>query len=211
MTCNISLDQPLLEQQSVREMLNLPNEDVNLQVSLENWIKIAVKLIKAELLDCSFDEDELLSFRLAYATPHPTKPDVKDIYELEWKTFQSRDIQERTVKNDIELNQDMAEDKPVEEFSRILPVSPDFLRRLSQRLDEGIFNSAPNLAGGSSISWNFQSSSQDFGPGLTPNCDGNCRIDNDIYLTLRNRRGQIIGCGKWCEKRGDEFPGFPNS
>jgi len=202
MPCNISLNQPFLEQQSVQEMLSLPSEKADPKVSLEEWIKIAVMLIKAELADCDYDEDELLSFRLAYAVPHPTKADVKEIYDTEWKTSQTQSVQASAKGVESESLHDAVEGEP-EDFNQTLPVSPEFLERLVQRLHEGIFATLPGLTGESIVSWDFKSS--ECPPGYTCPCDGECTEGNNIYVTIR-KDGIKVDCGAWCRSKTERFP-----
>jgi len=206
MPCNISLNQPLLEQQSVQEMLNFSSEEANLRVSLEDWIKIAVKLIKAELADCDCDEEELLSFRLECMAPHPTQLDAKEVHAMEWKPSQLQAFQAGTTETEEELHRDTIEAEPEEDFNQTLPVSPDFLRHLAQRLDEGIFTTFPNLTIGTRASWDFRVLSQNRQPGEIYSCDGKCKTGNDTSFTVY-KDGKKVRCEGFCgstsERRRD--------
>jgi len=122
MPCNISLNQPLLEQQSVQEMLSLPNEKADPKVILENLLSIAQKLIRAELVDCGFDESELVSTHIEFAEPIEV-----NIQENKLNISASKPSATESEKG-LGNSQEIV--RPP------LPISKQFLASLSSRLDE---------------------------------------------------------------------------
>jgi len=80
---NISLDQPLLEQESVREILNLLTEEVNPRVNLEDVLKVARTIIRAELVACNCAPNELLSLRINHVVS--SIESQNEVTSIEWR------------------------------------------------------------------------------------------------------------------------------
>lgn len=203
MPCNISLDSPLLEQQSVREMLSFPVEENAPKASLEDLIKIAAILIKSELVDCGCDENELLSLRLQYEVRPSIDQETKEVYMLEWKPLHQ--VQALQVENvDTELIDESAEVEGNQEvLNQDLPVSFNFLRKASLRLDEAINNTLQGQLQTSSLSWRFNSSSP-LKPGEQSdhckNSHPNCIKEQGTQETIRKiEDGTFVRCGNYCE------------
>ena len=117
----ISLDQPLLEQESVREMLNLLTEEVNPKVNLEDILKVARSVIQDELVRCERAQTELLGLRVN-CTSHRGS-DYGEALSIEWGQLME-DLENIGASN--------AKDTP----SVQLPIESTFLGDLGGRLEE---------------------------------------------------------------------------
>jgi len=126
MPCNVSLDSPLLEQQSVRKMLNWVTEGVSESVKLEDLIKIARTVIQSELVDCGCDENELTGLKLSYTVTHPEDESLKKVYLSEWNSPL------------VEMAAHSTENKPEEGKTPEpkSPISTQLMSTLFTRLDE---------------------------------------------------------------------------
>jgi len=126
MVGNISLDKPLLEQQSVREMLPHLTEGVNAEVRVEDLIKIARAVIHDELVDCGCDKSELTGLKLSYTVTHPEDESLRKVYTTEWN-FPKPEVAEGTTENAPEAGVD-ADSNP--------PISNQVTTKLLSRLEE---------------------------------------------------------------------------
>jgi len=162
----LSLDEPLLaqlERQDIREMLNLPLEQPTSKISLEELLRVAQAAIRAELVDCNCNENELIGLRLEYTLPKKEAEKSEEIYSVEWNQLPQDAISAREGQVIAMLASGAAENgeenlSTVDETSSSgLPVSTDFLSRLVQRLDEAVITLVPSSTS-SAIFWNFRAS-----------------------------------------------------
>jgi len=174
MPCNISLNQPLLEQQSVQEMLSLPNEKADPKVSLENLLSIAQKLIRSELVDCGFDESELMSINLEFAAPGEV-----NIPEKELNIPASKPLATESEES-LDSSQEIVRQP--------LPISKQFLANLSTRLDE-MAASASSNSSPVHLNFNFASSAVSVGRGACT-CGGR--------YAYKSRDPVVCDTGKEC-------------
>ena len=166
MNSKLSLDEPLLaqlERQDIREMLNLPLEQPTSKSSLEELLRVAQAAIRAELVDCNCDENELIGLRLEYTLPKKEAENSEEIYSVEWNQLPQDFISAREGQAFAMLASEAAENgeenlSTVDETSSSgLPVSTDFLSRLVQRLDEAVITLVPSSTS-SAMFWNFRAS-----------------------------------------------------
>lgn len=198
MSSKLSLDEPLLaqlERQDIREMLNLPLERPTSKISLEELLRVTQAAIRAELVDCNCDENELIGLRLEYALPKKEAEKPEEIYSVEWNQLPQDSISAREGQAIAMLASEAAENgeenlSTVEETSSSeLSVSTDFLNRLVQRVDEAVMTLVPDNTS-SAISWKFRASSiLQYGSG------GCCRReDGRRYRKVMNSDGTWV-CG----------------
>jgi hypothetical protein len=156
MSGNISLEQPFLEQESVREILNLPTEDVSPKVGLEDILKIAQSAIQSELVNCGRAPTELIGLRV-YCTSHESS-DYREAPSSEWGQL---------IKEPENISASDAKDTP----SIQLPIASKFLGDLGGRLAEMSTKTSSDLANVSML--------LSFSPSTTLGV-GNC--DKDGYI-----------------------------
>jgi hypothetical protein len=130
MSGNISLAQPLIEQESVREILNLPTEDVNPKVSLEDILKIAQSAVQSELVNRGRAPAELLGLRV-YCASHESS-DYREAPSIEWGQL---------IEEPENISASDAKDTP----SIQLPIESKFLGDLGGRLAEMSTKNSPDL------------------------------------------------------------------
>lgn len=166
MSHNISLDQPLLEQESVREILNLPTEDVNPKVSLEDILKIARSAIQFELVNCERASTELLGLRV-YCTSHGSS-DYGEALSIEWGQL-------------MEELENIGDSDATDTPSIQLPIESKFLGNLGGRLEEMSTKTSSELADISMLTR--------FSPSATLGV-GNC--DKDGYIKGSNPKVSCV-------------------
>lgn len=177
----LSLDEPLLaqlERQDIREMLNLPLEQPTSKISIEELLRVAQAAIRAELVECNCDENELIGLRLEYTLPKKEAEKPEEIYSVEWNQLPQDAISAREGQAIAMLASEAAENgeenlSTVEETSSSeLSVSTDFLNRLVLRVDEAVMTLVPDNTS-SAISWKFRASSfLQYGGGCCRRQDG---------------------------------------
>jgi hypothetical protein len=144
MPCIFNLDEPLLEQQSVREMCEGTAESSHLKLSQDNLLTIAQALIVSELSDSNEDECELTNVELFFEAPRV----VSELLE----TSRSSEESDTSVTEKVE---DV-------EFPP-LPVTKKFLNRLINRLDEAAASSSLASSQETRLLVNFASRSVELG------------------------------------------------
>ena len=167
MNSKLSLDEPLLaqlERQDIREMLNLPLEQPTSKISLEELLRVAQAAIRAELVDCNCDENELIGLRLEYTLLKKEAEKSEEIYSVEWNQL-PQDVRSAREGQAISMLASEAVENGEENLGTVeetsssgLPVSTDFLSRLVQRLDEAVMTLVPNSISSATF-WNFRASS----------------------------------------------------
>jgi hypothetical protein len=130
MSCIFSLDEPLLEQQSVIDLFKGAEESIDIKVSLDKLCEVARIAIVSELLDSGKDESELLDIKLTFIDP-PSSEELPVTMQAK-ASAQAGDLEINDRENLIEQQLPVSGD---------LPVSEEFLRRLAYRLDEVAVNS----------------------------------------------------------------------
>jgi hypothetical protein len=210
MPCNISLDSPILDQQSVREMLNLPLEEKIAKVSLEDLMQVALKLIKSELVDCGYGEDELHTLRIAYTAKSSVNQENQEDYVLEWRSG-SQQVNLEPQEAVTSLPDNAIESKEgQEEMDQSLPISPAFLRQAAFRVNEAIGTSFPDRIEKSRLSWRFnrepELSSTEYRDCTVP--DPKCDLGNGIKkVTIKNKAdGSYVRCedNRFCPQQEEE-------
>jgi hypothetical protein len=164
---NISLDQPLLEQQSVREMLNLRPEEVNPKVSSEDLLKIARTVIQDELIRCECDEKELLGLRIEYKTSKNSDSQTQEEFSTSWNALSSSLNSEMRIMESEVQNVEDAQELAVQP----LPISSEFLGHLATRVNDVLVDTLPRIEL-TNLFWNFVSS---------PCSDCSCRKSDNYY------------------------------
>lgn len=144
---NISLDQPLLEQESVREMLNLLTEEVNPRVNLEDLLKIAQTIICFELVECGCNENELTGLRLHYTVINPKDENLQKTYSIEWRLPQ------------VATDDSLPNSEPETSINSKPPIEDKFFSRLSERIEEARMNSGAGSTSRSTLSSTFRNAS----------------------------------------------------
>jgi hypothetical protein len=123
MSNDITLEQPLLKQQAVKDLLSLNSilEDINLQVSLRDTIKLARHILESELVKCGCEPAELVGLRVNY-TAYGETNSQEEILSIEWERVLDK----------------LEEDKPTgsSPSSTKLPIQSQFLSDLGGRLKE---------------------------------------------------------------------------
>ncbi|MBH8572491.1 hypothetical protein I8752_05455 [Nostocaceae cyanobacterium CENA369] len=197
MTCRIDLNKQILEQlqrQDIRELLNLPLEQLQGKNSLEELLKAAQAAICGELVDTGYDEKELLGLRLECTLAPKESHKSENIYSIEWPQ-PSQEIDSNKVKLantaiPIANNSEEELDDSKQVSSPQLPVSIEFLKKLTKRFDEAIADVVPESTG-SNLFWSFRSFPIKKG--------GSCRCKNEhdglLYHGKKLATGECSGSG----------------
>jgi|GEM_PF-2250569 len=183
MVGNISLDKPLLEQQSVREMLPHLTEGVNAEVRVEDLIKIARAVIHDELVDCGCDKSELTGLKLSYTVTHPEDENLRKVYTTEWN-FPKPEVAEGTIENAPETGVNAVANPPI---------SNQVISKLFSRLEEARVSTNAVSTSSSKLTTAFRSSStrtrRDCDPGL---CGQNVDGKDLTIINIVNDLGVIV-------------------
>ncbi|WP_190433262.1 hypothetical protein [Trichocoleus sp. FACHB-46] len=191
----IDLEQPLTEQESVKELLNLSEGKVG-RLGLDQLLEIAKVAIKNELVACGSSADELVGLRLEFHCFGESDEGLRETYVLEWgqKNQQKEDNPHQLEKTESEKLQ--SANKPS------LPPM-EYIHKLSERLNSETRERA-RLAG-TTIS--FRTSSD---TGVQYPCvDGG---NNKYYLKLIENgedKGWYIRLGKKVECNPDDLTNIP--
>jgi hypothetical protein len=187
MQLKCDLEQPLLKQAKVKEFLNLPLDKTASKINIEELVKIAQGIMRAELITCGHDENELVSIQLKYKVPGQGNQKT-ELFSVEWRlSDQNEEIPQMSL-------QSLEKVEKIDEVDQKFPVSLDSLSRLTKRLDEAFVETS---TGASTASWNFQFSS--FGQ-IFETCDGkpDCLRSGVQYKSIY-KNGKFVGCGSQCE------------
>jgi hypothetical protein len=201
----ITVDEPFMSQQAFRDFLKLPSEYSAQKIGLYDLLEVAKVVIRDELVSCGCSENELTGFRIECQVLKDESKELRETYLVEWKqTSQS----EQVTKNKDEMSEHIANEKSKVNLERNIPLSFEFIGKLTERLHEVSSISE----GGQLISNQVNFSRSDISLRSQPGCAK--YTDGRKYQAILSDEGEVL---KWkyrpdnktmilCDDGGDNIP-----
>jgi len=132
---SINLDQPLFDQQAVKNLLNFSHEQKAKSIELEKFLEIAKLAVRQELVNCGCSERKLTGIKLECHFPPYEGEEFGEVYTYEW----SQSTKGPEAVDDVtEASQQITKGSVT---SDTFPTSEEFLSKLTESLDKAITSS----------------------------------------------------------------------